>query len=234
VHAAERAAAMVGVSPRLVSDAKRLQREAPDRLPGVRAGEHSLHEAIKEGRHQRRRAAVEAATLNPPPLNEIGPFTVVYADPPWRYEHGDPARAPENHYPTMSLDEIKALEVPACDDAALFLWGTSLLPVALEVMAAWGFRYETKMVWVKPSIGMGYWVRQQDELLLIGVRGDLRCPDPEDRPSSVVMAPRTEHSVKPAEFYSRIERMFPLASRVELFARQRRDGWAAWGNQVPQ
>jgi ParB-like chromosome segregation protein Spo0J len=84
LHAAERAAAMVGVSARLVSDAKRLRREAPERLAGVRAGEHSLHEAIKEGRHQHRRAAVEAATLDPPPLNEIGPFTVLYVDPPWR------------------------------------------------------------------------------------------------------------------------------------------------------
>jgi ParB-like chromosome segregation protein Spo0J len=97
LHAAERAAAMVGVSARLVSDAKRLRREAPERLAGVLAGEYSLHEAIKEGRHQRRRAAVEAATLDPPPLNEIGPFAVLYADPPWRYENVHPTRAIENH-----------------------------------------------------------------------------------------------------------------------------------------
>ena len=79
---------------------------------------------------------------------------------------------------------------------------------------------------------MGWWVRQQHEQLLIGVRGDLRCPDPEDRPSSVVMAPRTEHSEKPEVFYEVIERMYPTCERVELFARHPRDGWAAWGNQA--
>jgi N6-adenosine-specific RNA methylase IME4 len=200
----------------------------------VLSGEYSLHEAIKEGQHQRRRLAVEAATLDPPPLNEVGPFAVLYADPPWVYEYADPTRAIDNHYPTMDLDEIKALKVPACDDAVLFLWATNLLQGALEVMNAWGFRYRTNMVWVKDRIGMGHYARQQHELLLIGDRGYLRCPDPEDRPSSVLTAPRGEHSVKPEPFYGLIERMYPLASRVELFARQRRDGWAAWGNQLSQ
>jgi N6-adenosine-specific RNA methylase IME4/ParB-like chromosome segregation protein Spo0J len=235
LHAAERAAAMVGVSARLVSDAKHLRREAPDRLAGVLSGEYSLHEAIKEGRHQRRRAAVEAATLDPPPLNEIGPFAVLYADPAWRYENVHPTRAIENHYPTMSLEEIKALEVPACGDSVLFLWAPSpMLPGALEVMSAWGFQYRTSMVWVKDKIGMGWWVRQRHELLLIGRRGAMHTPDAEDEPESVIEAPRTGHSEKPPVVYEIIERMYPLASRVELFARQRRDGWAAWGNQLPQ
>jgi N6-adenosine-specific RNA methylase IME4 len=128
-----------------------------------------------------------------------------------------------------------ALKVPACDNSILFLWTPNpMLQKAIEVVNAWGFDYRTSLAWVKDKIGMGYWVRQQHEQLLIGVRGDLRCPDPEDRPSSVVMAPRGGHSVKPEAFYGLIERMYPLASRVELFARQRRDGWAAWGNQVSQ
>ena len=133
----------------------------------------------------------------------------------------------------MSLAEIKRLDVPACDDAVLFLWATSpKLEEALEVLKAWGFQYRTCMVWVKDKIGMGYYARQRHELLLIGKRGNLPVPDPEDRPDSVVMAPRAGHSEKPEVFYEVIERMYPTCERVELFARHPRDGWAAWGNQA--
>jgi N6-adenosine-specific RNA methylase IME4 len=133
----------------------------------------------------------------------------------------------------MTLDDIKALAIPASDDAVLFLWATSpMLANAVEVMKAWGFDYRTCVVWVKDRIGMGYYVRQQHELLLIGHRGRLPVPDPEDRPSSVINAARGAHSVKPEEGYEIVERMYPLLERVELFARRPRDGWAAWGNEV--
>ncbi len=88
------------------------------------------------------------------------------------------------------------------------------------------------MVWVKDRIGMGYYARQQHEFLLIGRRGSLPVPDPEDRPASVVTAPRGEHSAKPDLFYQLIERMYPLAERCELFQRRPRPGWAGWGNEA--
>ncbi|HEX6968281.1 MAG TPA: MT-A70 family methyltransferase [Micromonosporaceae bacterium] len=168
------------------------------------------------------------------PLSSLGPFPVLYADPPWRYEYAESStRKVENQYPTMSLDEIKALEVPAANDAVLFLWVTSpKLPEGLEVMQAWGFEYRTNMVWVKDRIGMGYYARQQHELLLIGKRGNLPVPDPEDRPSSVITASRGEHSAKPDQVYDLIERMYPLRERCELFQRRPRDGWVGWGNQA--
>jgi N6-adenosine-specific RNA methylase IME4 len=232
--ARDKAAAAIGISPRLVSDAKLVEREAPDLLAEISLGALTISKAKREiRRREKLRRVAEIASQTPAPITSLGPFPVLYADPPWRYEHADPTRAIENHYPTMDLDEIKALKVPACDNSILFLWTPNpMLQKAIEVMNAWGFDYRTCMAWVKPGIGMGWWVRQQHEQLLIGVRGDLRCPDPEDRPSSVVMAPRTEHSVKPPEFYSLIERMYPLASRVELFARAPRDNWARWGNEV--
>ena len=109
----------------------------------------------------------------------------------------------------MTLDEIKALTIPSADDAVIFLWVTSpKLAEGLEVMDAWGFSYRTSMVWVKDRIGMGYYARQQHEFLLIGRRGSLPVPDPEDRPASVVTAARGEHSAKPDEFYDLIERMY--------------------------
>jgi N6-adenosine-specific RNA methylase IME4 len=160
----------------------------------------------------------------------------VYADPPWRYEHSKTDnRKIENQYPTMELGEICRLPVQGIceDDCTLFLWATSpKLAESLEVLAAWGFKYRTCMVWVKDKIGMGYYARQQHELLLIATRGNPGTPAPPNRPSSVVNAPRTKHSKKPVEFYAAIEKMYPKASKVELFCRQPRDGWQVWGNQV--
>jgi len=133
----------------------------------------------------------------------------------------------------MTLSEIKALAVPAAEDAALFLWAVNgQLPEALEVMAAWKFEYRTNFSWVKPSIGLGHWTRNRHELLLLGMRGKVALPDEEDRPDSVIEAPRGRHSEKPACVYERIERMFPGASRIELFARATRPGWVSWGNEV--
>jgi N6-adenosine-specific RNA methylase IME4 len=175
----------------------------------------------------------EIAQQDPAPLDSLGPFPVLYADPPWRYEDAEPTRAVENNYPTMSLDEIKALEVPAAADSVLFMWTTSpKLSESLEVMEAWGFTYRTCAVWVKDKIGMGYYFRQQHELLLVGKKGALPVPDPEDRPSSVFEEPRGLHSVKPEAVYKLLETMYPLLERCELFARSSRDGWAAWGNQA--
>jgi N6-adenosine-specific RNA methylase IME4 len=191
----------------------------------------------REERRQHKAAKVaKIAAREPEPIVALGPFQVIYADPPWRYDHErSKNRMIENHYPTMDLEEIKALEVPAADDSVLFLWVTSpKLREGIDVVDAWGFDYRTCMIWVKDQIGMGYYARQQHELLLIAKRGQLKVPDPEDRPNSVVNAPRTEHSAKPDTFYELIERMYPFqrGQWCELFARSSRDGWVGWGNQV--
>jgi N6-adenosine-specific RNA methylase IME4 len=134
----------------------------------------------------------------------------------------------------MALEEIKDLKVPAVGDAVLFLWAvSSKLPEALQVMEAWGFEYRTSLAWVKDWIGLGTWVRHRHELLLVGRKGNQPPPEPEDRPDSVFEAPRGRHSAKPACAYELIERAYPYASKLELFARGvPRAGWSAWGNEV--
>lgn len=171
-------------------------------------------------------------------LSQAAPlYGVILADPPWRFEPRSRItgmdRAADNHYATMTTDEIKALLIPAAQDCVLFLCATApMLPHALEVMTAWGFTYRTHVVWVKDRIGTGYWVRNQHELLLIGVRGEVPAPAPGDQPVSVTFAPVTRHSSKPATFVEMIERMFPNVPRIELFARGRRLGWDVWGNEA--
>ena len=185
------------------------------------------------------RVAIRDAALVDPPLMPEGTFNVVYADPPWRYEHSiSNSRRIENQYPTMELEDIKKMPerkdwIEIAEDAVLFLWATSpKVEEALEVMNAWDFKYRTCMAWIKDKIGMGYYVRQQHELLLIGGRGNSVIPAPENRPSSVIEANRLEHSAKPNEVYLLLERMYPNAKPIELFARTTRKGWTSWGNET--
>jgi len=165
-----------------------------------------------------------------------GRYAVIYADPPWEYDYTPTEkRAIENQYPTMPLDRICALPVPdlALDDCVLFLWATSpKLTEALSVLDAWGFAYRTCAVWDKQKIGMGYYFRQQHEILLVGAKGSLPVPDPAARVSSVISAKRGKHSAKPGEVYEILEAMYPSLPRIELFARNEREGWASWGTDV--
>jgi N6-adenosine-specific RNA methylase IME4 len=192
----------------------------------------SAKERAKAKRDDERDArAARPASAMPPGL-----FRLLYADPPWRYEHVvTESRAIENQYPTMSLDEICALHVPAADDAVLFLWATSpKLAEAMQVIDRWGFTYRTCAVWDKDAIGMGYYFRQQHELLLVAARGASVVPPASARPSSVLRARRGRHSEKPAFMYDLLEMMFPdfnERDRVELFQREPRSGWSGWGNE---
>lgn len=171
------------------------------------------------------------------PLAVAVKFPVIYADPPWRYENppmGATNRSIENHYPTMSLDEICALPVAeiATDDAILYMWATApKLAECMQVLTAWGFEYRTNFVWVKDKIGMGYHARSQHEILLVAKRGNIPPPAVADRVASVVMAERSEHSAKPVVFYELIESFYPTLPKIELFCRSPREGWAVWGNQ---
>ena len=228
------------VSVSAAADVAELPKEEQTEI--VARGEREILEAAKQIRSQKAEARREervqkiAAMAEPSPkLSTSRRYPVIYADPPWRYEHAESvSREIENHYPTMSLDDICALPVPdlATDAAVLFLWATSpKLAEAMRVVEAWGFTYRTCAVWSKPQIGMGYYFRQQHELLLVATRGDMPAPPPAARVGSVVTADRGRHSAKPAEFAEIIERMYPALPKVELFCRSPRDGWAVWGNQ---
>ena len=208
--------------------------EAPKYIEPILNGSLSIADAVRQIKRADRIEKIVQKTAEP--LDGIGVFPVIYADPPWEYDHPiSDSRRIENQYPTMSLDEIMSLPVKdiAADDAILFLWVTTpMLEKGLKVLNAWGFDYRTSMVWVKPSIGPGQWVRQRHEYLLIGVRGDIPTPKGEDKPDSVIEAPREEHSKKPELVYDIIERMYPELPKVELFSRCKRENWTAWGNEI--
>ena len=175
------------------------------------------------------------AGLAPAKAALLGPFELVLADPPWRYEGvtTTPDRNIELHYATCSVEEICAHKPDTAPDAILFLWATApLLPEALVVMRAWGFSYKTGAVWDKEKIGMGYWFRIQHEHLLVGTKGDVRVPAEEVRVSSVFREPRTRHSAKPLLVYEWLETAFPLLPKLEMYSRSKRYGWVSWGKEA--
>lgn len=211
----------------------------------VARGESEILEAAKRIRAERADAiratrierVIEIAKGNVK-LGVAQKYPVIYADPPWLYEHIETeSRAIENKYPTMRMEDLLALPVSSCatDDAIIFLWATSpKLAEAMALLKAWGFEYRTCAVWDKEVIGMGYYFRQQHELLLVGTRGNLPTPAPSDRVSSVFRVRRGEHSAKPDEVAQAIECMYPTLPKLEMFARRQRNGWSLWGNQSQQ
>lgn len=176
--------------------------------------------------------------------------SVLLADPPWKYnDYGAPAgevhdraRGAAKHYPCMPMKQIMDLPIYRLEAKVLFLWTTwPMIEDAFRLMASWGYEYKTvAWVWVKmtkkgdrPIMGMGNYTRSNTEPCLLAFhRGDA-VPVSDRGVSSVIMAPRGEHSRKPEEQYEKINRLYPHADRyIELFAREQRDGWEVWGDEV--
>ena len=171
-------------------------------------------------------------------------FAIVYAYPAWSYRvwsRKDMVRSVENHYPTMDIKEICALPVAniAAKDSALFLWATfPNLPEAFEVIKAWGFTYKTvAFTWVKTCrkspgyfVSLGHWTRANAEVCLLATKGQPRRISKSVR--QLIVSPVRQHSQKPDEARERIIELMGDLPRVELFAREKVAGWAAWGNEV--
>lgn len=179
------------------------------------------------------------------PFGNLRPFSyaAIIADPPWRYElhsAAGEAKAPQAHYDCMTNEDISALPVGqlASGNCLLMMWATApMLPVALDVLNAWGFRYVTSGAWAKQSstgrkwaFGTGYVLRSAAEFFIIGAVGSPEYASRSVR--NLIVSPVRGHSRKPDDQYSMMEALCPKAFGVELFARQTRPGWHAWGNQT--
>lgn len=206
-----------------------------DKIDPIKLSKQQTKVQQKGERREERLAEIAQGNAD---LTTATRYPIIYADPPWRYENppmGASIRSIENHYPTMTLEEICALPVAelATDDAVLYLWATApKLAECMQVIVAWGFGYRTCMVWDKVHIGMGYYARNQHEILLIAKRGNIPPPLAGTQESSVLREQRGEHSAKPIFYQEMIERHYPGLPKIELFSRNPRDGWSAWGNQA--
>lgn len=174
------------------------------------------------------------------PLRPLS-YDVIVVDPPWRFRtwsETNQAKSASRHYDLMMLDDIKALPVGdlAQKDAILLLWTTGAMqPQAFDVMAAWGFAYKSQMIWRKTTVagkvrmGTGYWARSMHEPVLIGCIGK---PGKFSAFPSLFDGVAREHSRKPEEFYALVDKHTSGLRRADLFARQSRPGFDAWGHEA--
>ena len=183
-------------------------------------------------------------------------YRTIVLDPPWAYSNtrgtqtrsafGRRAVTAEHHYPTMTGEAISALPIGemADADAHIYLWVTNpkmfggrgrkgrpdVSPI--DMLEGWGFQYVTLLTWHKLGApGMGFYFRGDTEHVLFGVRGAAGIP-PAKRISNHFAAQKGRHSEKPDRFYEIVERVSP-GPWLEVFARRRRVGWGAWGNEAP-
>lgn len=178
------------------------------------------------------------------PLPE-GPFGTILADPPWRFANRTGKMAPEHarlrRYRTMDLAEIEQVPVAqvAAENSHLYLWvPNALLLEGLFIMRAWGFTYKSNLIWYKvrkdggpDGRGVGFYFRNVTEVCLFGVRGRLRTREAGRRQVNVIESMKGRHSEKPKALYDIIEAC-SHGPYLELFARERRDGWTSWGEEL--
>src|SRR5579872_4573389 len=172
-------------------------------------------------------------------------FATIVADPPWQFQNRTGKMAPEHkrlsRYQTLDLQSIKDIPVQVAtqERAHLYLWvPNALLADGLAVLDAWGFTYKSNLVWYKirkdggpDGRGVGFYFRNVTEIILFGTRGSMRTLKPGRTQVNVIVKRKQEHSRKPMEAYRLIEECSP-GPFLELFARERVEGWTQWGDQV--
>lgn len=184
-------------------------------------------------------------------------YQIIYADPPWSFSNGlrtskkdengkylfyKPNTTVGKKYETQSGDWIKNLNVSSIsdDNSILFMWTTdSHLPLALEVIKSWGFTYRTiGFIWNKKEKSgkqvcyMGIWTMKGSEICLLATRGKIHNKIQSHKVRQLTEAIRREHSQKPQEVKDKIIQLMGDLPRIELFARQKTEGWDVWGNEV--
>ena len=171
-------------------------------------------------------------------------YQIIYADPPWSFNFknrkGLSKNAKSKLYDTMNMDDIINLPVRniANDNCVLFLWiMNSIMPDAFKVIKSWGFKYKTvAFIWFKPTskdnyfFGGGNWTRSNPEICLLATRGKPKRISASIR--NLCVSQRREHSRKPDEIRDGIVELMGDIPRIELFAREKTEGWDVWGNEV--
>lgn len=162
----------------------------------------------------------------PPPE---GLYSTIVIDPPWPCA-SDVVLGTIHHYNPMTLEEIEQLEVPAADDCVLWLWAlNNQMHEAYHILEAWEFEPKTLLTWVKNRIGTGYYLRGKTEQCILAFKGSPRWTN--KKQSTLLNAKIREHSRKPDEFYSLVDKICS-GPKIDMFSREKREGWTTWGDET--
>jgi len=162
-------------------------------------------------------------------------YQIIYADPPWEFGSVTKLGNARDYYKTMTFAELSRLELPSDKNCLLFMWVVgNKMEECMRVAKEWGFKYvNIGFVWHKPNRTLcGYYTMNQTELCLIFKKGKIPMPRGNRNEVEFLSEKASIHSRKPDELRERIVRMFPIQDKIELFAREKFDGWDVWGNEV--
>jgi len=240
----EEIAKLAGVSHDTVSRVKFIEKKA-DKATKDKLSEQKLtiNKVYNDLKKAEKREKIREEFKAPKPFKKKK-YSIIYADPPWNFKHYSEkgkGRSADNYYNTMSLNDIKELPVGniADDNCVLFMWTTfPFLQKSFDVIKEWGFTYKTVgFVWVKRNRkasswfwGMGYWTRSNAEICIIATKGSITRQS--SSVSQIIDAPVGEHSKKPNIVREKIIELVGKLPRIELFARERYEGWDVWGDEV--
>lgn len=162
-------------------------------------------------------------------------YQIIYADPPWEwktYSVKGRKKTSDIHYPLMKLGDLMKMVIPSDKNSILFMWVQDAhLHNAIHLGESWGFTYKTiGFVWDKQNFGMGYWTRKGCEICLLFTKGNPKRISASVR--QFISEKSTMHSKKPSIVRDRITDLVGDLPRIELFARQKTEGWDVWGNEV--
>jgi N6-adenosine-specific RNA methylase IME4 len=209
--------------------------KAPELIKPIIDGEKTIVEVEKEIKINERNKELKEQEdrikeIDYEPLNKK--YDVIVVDPPWPYgtKYDPYGRRAANPYPEMSLDEIKAIKLPAADDCVLWLWTThKFMRYAFDIVDTWGFRDVAILTWVKDRIGLGSWLRSQTEFCIMAIKGSPMINL--SNQSTVIYGKLREHSRKPDEFYEMVNGLC-IGRKLDYFSREQREGWEQYGNDT--
>ena len=235
---------VASVSHGTLDKVKKIQEKAPEEVKAkLSTGEVSINAAYKEIKKEEKKEErdkkieeVKEKIKNENLITLDKKYHIIAIDPPWAYNEkggfsSDDYDSQNNRgavdYPTMTVEQIKKINIPSADDSVLFLWTThAFLKDSFDILDNWGFEYKATIVWDKVKMGMGRNIRMQVEFCLLGVKGKPIIQGSSER--DIITESRREHSRKPEAFYSMVERMC-IGNKLDYFSRQTRKNWEHYG-----
>ncbi|MEN6432658.1 MAG: MT-A70 family methyltransferase [Candidatus Pacearchaeota archaeon] len=218
---------------KIADEFERLREEQPEIAKEIANGEKTIKEVIREVKKEEQKEYFKQLGAYDRPFD--GRYDVIVIDPPWDMQKIDREITPEQtgfDYPTMTEEEISAMELPMAEDCHVFMWTTQkFLPAALRIIGVWGLKYTLTFVWDKGGGFQPFGLPQFNcEFCLYARKGTPKFMDTKDF-FTCFNADRTGHSKKPDKFYATIKRV-TAGRRIDVFGRRKIDGFAGWGNEV--